>query len=124
MLTFPDVPGKHIELTTFEVKPSNAITVQAVYEALAHRRSSTRSYVLLHVPAAQAAALEPLVAGVAEVARSHGIGVVTADDPADGETWDEREVAVRVEPNPQRLNDFVARQLSERARERIAGRLR
>ena len=53
-----------------------------------------------------------------------GMGLVTADDPADFETWDEREVAVRVKPDPERVNDFIAKQLSERARREITDRLR
>src|SRR5205814_348136 len=81
---------------TFEVKAAHAINVQAVYEALAHRRAATRSYVLLHVPNDQATDLEQLVVDVTNVARSHGIGVVTAADPGDYQTWDERAEAVRV----------------------------
>lgn len=47
---FTHLPGKFIEVVTFEIKPSNNITVLAVYEALAHRRSATHAYVILHVP--------------------------------------------------------------------------
>ena len=122
--TFPYVPGKYLEVSTFEVKASNSINVQAVYEALAHRRAATHSYVLLHVPNNQAEQLEQDVVDVAEVARSHGIGLVTAADPADYETWDEREEARRVEPDPDRLNSFVATQLTESARDLISRRLR
>jgi hypothetical protein len=41
-------------------------------EALAHRRAATRSYVLLHVPTAEAEVLQEAVSDVALVARSHG----------------------------------------------------
>ncbi|MBT8226892.1 MAG: hypothetical protein HKP61_13185 [Dactylosporangium sp.] len=51
---FAYVPGKYLEVATYEVKAANAINVQAVYEALAHRRAATHSYVLLHVPTEQA----------------------------------------------------------------------
>jgi hypothetical protein len=117
--TFAHVPGKHIELVTFEVKPSNGVSVQAVYEALAHRRAATRSYVLVHVPLEQEHDLESVVADVAEVARSHGIGLVTANDPSDYQTWEERETAERIEPDPERLDSFISTQLNERARQRI-----
>lgn len=118
--TFAHVPGKYLEVVTFEVKPSDAVTVQAVYEALAHRRAATHAYVLLHVPDKDRGELEPLVAEVAEVARGHGIGVITAADPSDYETWDEREAAQRVEPDPSRLDAFISQQLSDRARRDIA----
>jgi hypothetical protein len=48
--TYRYLPGKYMEVVTFEVKPSDAITVTAVYEALAHLRSATHAYVIFHVP--------------------------------------------------------------------------
>ncbi len=51
--TFPYVPGRFLEVVTFEVKPFSTIDVSSVYEALAHRRASTRAYVVLHVPEAR-----------------------------------------------------------------------
>jgi len=48
--TYRYLPGKYMEVVTFEVKPFDAIDVKAVYEALAHLRSSTHAYVILHVP--------------------------------------------------------------------------
>ncbi|MEV6597575.1 hypothetical protein AB0M36_11995 [Actinoplanes sp. NPDC051346] len=122
--TFAFVPGKYLEVASFEIKAANAINVQAVYEALAHRRSATHSYVLLHVPADQAEQLEEDVADVAEAARTHGIGVITAADPDDYNTWEDREEARRIEPDPERLNNFVATQLSEKTRDLISRRLR
>jgi len=122
--TFEYVPGKHLEIWTFEVKAANAISVQAVYEALAHRRAASRSYVIFHVPAEQASSLEEIVVAVAELARDHGIGVVTAEDPADYGTWVERVEARRIEPDPERLNEFISTQLSSRTKRRIAQRLR
>lgn len=122
--TFVYVPGKHIDVVTFEVKASNAINVQAVYEALAHRRSATRSYVLLHVPSGRAEDLWQAVDDVAEVARQHGIGVLAAGDPGDYLTWDEVVEAQRVEPDPERLDSFIRVQLSAETRDLISKRLR
>lgn len=78
----------------------------------------------LRVPSEQAGNLEDDVADVAQAARAHGIGVVTAADPADYNTWEEREEAPRVEPDPERLNTFVASQLSDTTRDLISRRLR
>lgn len=122
--TFAYVPGKHLEVVTFEVKAANAITVQAVYEALAHRRAATRSYVLLHVPTAEAEVLQVGVSDVALVARSHGVGVVTVGDPNNYETWEEIEEPRRVEPDPERLDAFIATQLSDKTRNLVSKRLR
>ena len=122
--TFPYVSGKYLEVSTFEVKAANAINVQAVYEALAHRRAATHSYVVLHVPTAQATEMEEAVADVADAARTHGIGVILFGDPGDFSTWEDKEDALRVEPDPERLNAFVANQLTSRTRDLISRRLR
>lgn len=111
--TYAYVPGKFLELTTFEVKPADVVNVQAVYEALAHRRSAIHSYVLLHVPSTSAASLRETIDDVRGVARSHGIGLIVAGNAADYTTWEELEEAVRVEPDPDRLDTFVATQLSD-----------
>lgn len=93
--TYAYVPGKFLEVVTFEVKSSDSISVQAVYEALAHRRSATHSYVLLHVPKPVATSLEETVNDVRIVARSHGIGLIVAGEPHDYNNWEELEEAQR-----------------------------
>lgn len=120
--TYPYVPGKFLEVRTFEVKPADAVNVQAVYEALAHRRSATHAYVLLHVP--DPAAVQAVIDEIEQVARTHGIGLVTAVDPADYRTWDELVEAERHQPDPERLNTFIATQLGDDTRDKIARALR
>lgn len=113
--TYTHLPGKFIEVVTFEVKSSDDIDVVAVYEALAHRRSATHAYVVLHVPLAEEQRLAVDIDEVASVARSHGVGLIVAADPADYDTWDERESAERFEPDPARLDRFIGTQLNGRA---------
>ena len=122
--TFSFVPGQHLEVTTFEIKATNAINVGAVYEALAHRRSATRSYVLAHIPTEKSGDCEQLVPDVAEVARAHGIGLVIAGDPHDYQSWEEREEAKRIESDPEKLDNFLSTQMSENAQKKILRRLR
>jgi hypothetical protein len=118
------IPTKILEVTTFEVKPADAIDVQAVYEALAHRRASTHAFVVLHVPADQTAALDEAIQNVSAAARSHGVGVIAVADPGDYSTWEELERAERVEPDPERLNQFIETQLPDRVKNKIARDLR
>lgn len=81
--TYPLVPGRFLEVRTFEVKPSNAINVEAVYEALAHRRAATHSYVLLHIPDVDQESFPAKddLDRVVSTARTYGIGVIVAKDP-------------------------------------------
>jgi hypothetical protein len=109
-------------LITFEIKPRWALDVTGVYEALAHRRAATQSYLWLHCPEPEreAEVLEKIV----EEAERHGIGVIVAGNPADYETWDQRCDPTRVEPDPELLNEFVALQVSDGAKEELAAWVR
>lgn len=123
--TYEFLPGKFLEVVTFEVKLGNALNVTSVYEALAHRRFATRSYVLAYAPSDQASSsLEENLNEVSDVARSQGIGFVVASDPRDYGTWDERVVAQRVEFDPERVESFISTQLSSETRRRLSRRLR
>lgn len=123
--TFPYVPGTFLEVVTFEIKPVSAINVVAVYEALAHRRAATHSYVLLHVPSGEEGALQEAISQVVEVGQEHGVGVITVgDDPSDYSHWTEYVEARRADVDPERLNEFITTQLSDETRELIRDRLR
>ena len=117
--TCPWVPGKHFDLITFEIKPAEGLDVTVIYEALAHRRAATRAYALLHIPHDRVEATEEIVKEICEEAKRHGVGVVVAGTPNEYETWEEVVEATRNEPDPQRLNDFLAKQVSQEFREQI-----
>jgi hypothetical protein len=117
--TYPWVPGRHFDVITFEVKPSDAIDLTSVYEALAHLRSATQAYVVLHVPDDQRENLQPQIEEVMLVARQHGVGVITFENPDDFETWETLVEAERSQPDPRRLNDFLALQFTQEKREKL-----
>jgi hypothetical protein len=120
MTTYPYVPGRYLDVITFEVKPFDLIDLTAVYEALAHKRAAHRSYVILYVPEERLKALEDDVQAIADEATRHGIGLIVAAKADKFETWDERVIASRKEPDPKLLNNFLARQLSQIFRETMA----
>ena len=119
MTSYSYLPGKFLDVVTFEVKPCSGVSLTAVYEALSHRRAATKSHVLLHVPNDRLLERDPLLAEICEEASKHGIGVIVAEDPADFDTWDFREVADRVEPDPWKLNTFIQTQLSQGTRDQV-----
>lgn len=121
MTTYVYVPGRHFDVASFEVKAANGIDVTAVYEALSHRRAATRAYVLVHLPSDQQVhpAMEALIDQICDEAKRHGVGVIVAAAPDDYDTWDERVEAVRIDPSPERLNDFLAIQLSDGAKQEV-----
>jgi hypothetical protein len=122
---FEYVPSKHLEINTFELKSPNAINIQAVYESLAHRRATTRSYVLLYAPTdllettSEAGRVRggarPRVHGRRHPGGSHARDRRSdASDPSDYATWEEIEEAQRIEPDPERLDKFISEQFVNR----------
>lgn len=107
--TFPYLPGRYLEVISFEIKPTCTLDITAVYEALAHRRSATRAYVVGHLPEADRADMFNQIDAITEEAKKLGIGVIIADNPEDFDTWENLLDADRVEPDPVRLNEFIAR---------------
>ena len=121
---FPFLPNKFFDVITFEIKPASNINLTAVYEALAHRRAATQSYVWFHCTDVQQAAEEDNLKRIAEECDRHGIGLIVASDPANYETWDTRVDAERVIAEPARLNDFIALQISEGGKDQISAWVR
>lgn len=119
---FPHVPGKFFDIITFELKPFDGIDVTAVFEALSHRRAATQAYVWLHVPIGEEdnEELSALLKRIEEEASRHGVGMIVGANPSDYSSWDLRLRASRFEPDPESLNEFIAQQLSDLARNELA----
>lgn len=117
--TYPYVPGKHFDIITFEIKPCDGLDVTIIYEALGHRRAATRAYALAHVPDDKRQDFDPLIEEISQEAKRFGIGFIVAADPTNYDTWEELVEADRKEPDPERLNEFLASQVSQSLREQL-----
>lgn len=117
--TFPYVPGRYLEVITFEVKPTNTTDVSAIYEALAHRRAATRAYVIAHMPNDKRADFSAVIDAICDESKKYGVGVILADDPIDFDTWEVMLEADRCDPDPGRLNEFIAQQTTSELKEQI-----
>lgn len=119
---FAYVPGVHFDVWTFEVKPSWETNVIGVFEAAAHSRFATRSYVLYHVTKLDEVSdeLETCI----EEARRFGIGFVAFSDPSDFKTWEVHVDADRREPDPEMLDEFIATQIPDSAKHELQRWLR
>ncbi len=119
---FPHVPSKFFDLITFELKSLDGISVTSVFEALSHRRAATQAYVWLHCPPEEAHKedISIVLERIIDECRRHGVGLIVASDPAEYSSWDVQLRAVRVEPDPEFLNEFIAQQLSALARDELA----
>ncbi len=52
-------------------------------------------------------------------ARRNGIGLIVAADPLNYEDWDRVVDAARQQPDPEKLNEFIASQFDQNLRDRI-----
>lgn len=104
----PYLPGKFLDVVTFEVKLK--MPIDGLYEALAHRRRANFAYIVCIWPERDFLRdpLDPKeqAAMVAEATRQ-GVGVILVRQEDDIELWDELVEPVRHEPDPQHLHDFL-----------------
>lgn len=117
--TFQYVPGRFLEIITYEVKTSANLNITSIYEALAHRRAANKSYVLAHMNEETKKNKEDIILEITNEAKKYGIGIIIAEDPDDADTWEEILEAERFDPEPSRLNDFITRKLSDETKESI-----
>lgn len=109
------IPGVHLDVFTFEVKPRKHFNVMGLYEALGHSRRANFAYALFHVEG------EPRRERLDEITREATrlkIGVATFEDPADADTYQVHVSPGRHEPEPRLLNEFIET-LPEAIREAI-----
>lgn len=117
--TFQHLPGKYVDVWTFEVKPVEALDVTAIFEAASHASRATRSYALLQIPERSTEAVDELLDRCAREAARLRVGLITFASEAEFKTWETRVEAPRLETAPEALDEFIGH-LSERARKRIA----
>lgn len=121
--TYAYVPGKFMDVITFEVKPEGGWSVTGVFEAASHSRIATRSYLLIHCRKGRKSIaeseLERLERLQAECTRFN-IGLGLFSNPRSLETFEFLFEPVRREPNPEEMNAFIDKQISAEGRRLIS----
>jgi len=117
---FRYLPDRIFEIVTFEVKPANQITVEGVFEALSHSQFATKAYVVFHVPDPEEdKSFADNHQRILETARQHGIGVITATDISNYDTWGEIVAPIRSPSDPEQTNRFLATCFPEEIQEKV-----
>jgi hypothetical protein len=98
---------KRLEIVTFEIKPAESVSIMGILEAIAHREAAHRSYVMYATSRVKfEAAIE--FERITELAQKYGVGIVLTEKPDDVESWEIMVDAIRHEPDPARLDRFLA----------------
>lgn len=105
---YPFIPGKSVEVITFEIKPADAYGVEGVYETASHSAFANKSYLAIHVAEGQDDAEDRLERLEKEAVR-FGVGLVTFEDPAKWDTFDVIVEAQHKVPSPRDVNEFLSR---------------
>lgn len=112
------LPDVTLEIFSFEIKAAYDVSIKGVLEALAHREAATRSYAIYHTAGRDFADF-PEAIRIEEIAVRHGIGVFAAKDINDFDSWAEIAAAQRGTPDPENLETFIKRTLSEDAKSKL-----
>lgn len=115
--TFAYVPGKQLEVSTFEIKPDIQTALDGVFEAAAHSAFAHRSY--LAFPDSKDYDKNPLFDRIVDECDRFGLGLILFEDVSNWDTYSFELTAERREPDPRTLNDFIKTQISEKNREEI-----
>jgi hypothetical protein len=116
--TYQFTPGKRIEVITFEVKPNLDDALEGVYEALAHSAFAHRSYLAVDTREFKDIDEVPDDRIVQECTR-HGVGYIAFEDVADYNTYEIVCPAKLKEPDPEEVDTFIKKQISQLNQEEL-----
>ncbi len=101
-------PGVVRDVETFELKLANC-GIDAVFEAAAHSRIATKSYLAIE-------AGDDDVARIESECQRFGVGLFRFPDNGDPDNWEWLVEAVRREPDPEYLEQFIRDQVQGKER--------
>ena len=110
MRTYSFLPGKHLEVITFEVKPSLEVAIEGVFEALAHSVFAHRSFLAVRIPDQGDHDLDNNRAF--QECKRLGVGYMTFIDANDYDTFDIVTSARLNDPDPYEVDNFIRTQIS------------
>lgn len=114
---FQYIPGKTLEVITFELKRAEWWGVEGVYETAAHSSFAHSSYLCIHAPTVIPSSDQDRLE---REAQRFGVGLILFENPKDWDTFDVRVDPEYKFPDPEETNRFISIQLSEPNKERIA----
>jgi hypothetical protein len=106
---YPFIPGKSVEVITFEIKPADAHGLEGVYETASHSAFANKSYLALHLPDGNQQEPEDYLERLEKESVRFGVGLVTFEDPAKWDTFNVIVEAQHKTPSPRDTNEFLAR---------------
>lgn len=108
--SFSFLPGKYLEITTFEIKPQDLFDITSVFEAAAHRAFSHFAYLAIHT--SKKVPEDDDFERLKSECRRLGVGLITFVNPEKFETLEVLIDPERSDPPPFNVNEFIHKQIS------------
>lgn len=115
--TFSYLPGKFLEVTTFEIKPKDMFEITGAFETAAHLAFAHYAFLAVHV--SKKSPKDDDFERLKSECRRLGVGLMTFLDPAKYETMEIVIDPQRAYPPPFNVNDFIHRQVSQTNQNKI-----
>ena len=116
------IPGKILEVTTFEVKPASDYGVESVFETAAHSLFAHKSYLIIHLPGGLPDSEE--FERIKKQCQVFGIGLIAFENPKDWATFEIIIESDRKQPDPADVNLFITQQISANNKTELLERLK
>jgi hypothetical protein len=110
IMRFQLLPGRQVDVHSFELKAEAGGTVQAVHEALAQTRFTNFGHLVWHVPFNSKA--EARLPEIVNQCERHGIGLLIIRDPNDYQTWETLVDPTPKNTSPATIDAFLLSRLS------------
>jgi hypothetical protein len=111
------VPGRQLDVISFEVKLAQEADVKAVYEALAHTRAATSAYLVL---IGDSVCPEEELDEIKVEAAKHGVGLIVVKAPEKFDDWEFLLEPRSTMPDAASLEEFIETQLTEENKRKVS----
>jgi hypothetical protein len=121
--TYQFVPNKFLEVITFEIKPSGQWSIESVFEAAAHSRFASESYLCLHRNIDNPPSPE-IETRIAEECKRFGVGLIIFENPKDYDSYEFQIEPDRTPYDPREIEKFIETQISAENKNKLSRWLR
>jgi len=118
------IPSRYLDIISFEVKTEQNLDMTCVYEASAHLRYVNYSYLLVHGINGHSYKDKEFLEAIRNECERQGVGLIFAESEHSADTWEIDTKPTFNIPEPEKADDFVRRNFSEKALRRIASMVR
>jgi hypothetical protein len=120
--SFKFLPGKTLQVFTFEVKPDLLNGVDGIYETAAHAAVSHKSHLVIKLQERDNG--RPEFDRITNECGRFGIGLITFVDPAKDDSFETVIEASSHTPDPVHIDDFIERQIAPKDKDQLSLLLR